>query len=246
MRNSYRALLVILVLAFAASPASAQATADDKLKVVIYPLLGWAPVFGADLPTVPDGPGDGGGSLPGGSIDSELQGALLFGFSVAKRAWRVDGDGMWADLRGERPLPPQLDIELDLIYGHLSGGLRVYKNLYATGGVRRIAMSYKVRLADLPELSRKPGLWDPLIGVAWHQEADKWELHATFEGGGFGVGADKDLFWGASFDWKPVPHFRVKVGYAGIHLKVTDTVLGRPFTALQTLQGPILGFGIHF
>jgi hypothetical protein len=244
MRNSLRTLLAILVLALLPSPASAQAPSDDW-KVVIYPLLGWLPVYGADFPSVPSGPGDG-GAVPGGKIESELNGALLFGGVVAKGPWRAEVDGMWAALRGERPVPPLLDVDLDLIYGHVSAGRRVYKNLHVTGGVRRLAAGYTLKLADFPEVSRKPGLWDPLIGVAWHHERRKYEIHATFEGGGFGVGADKDLFAGAKVDWMPIPHFRLTVGYGWINLKITDTVLGQTFTAQQTLQGPIAGLGFSF
>jgi hypothetical protein len=36
------------------------------------------------------------------------------------------------------------------------------------------------------------------------------------------------------------------VGYAGIRLKVTDTVLAKTFTAEQSLNGPILGIGFRF
>ena len=72
------------------------------------------------------------------------------------------------------------------------------------------------------------------------------EWHASFEGGGFGVGADEDLFAGLRVDWKPISHFRVALGYGAIHLKVSQNVLGQTFTAVQTLQGPVLGVGFDF
>ena len=59
---------------------------SDEWKLVVYPLLGWAPVFGADVPSIPSlpdgggGGGGGGGFTSGGGIDSRLNGALLFGF----------------------------------------------------------------------------------------------------------------------------------------------------------------------
>jgi len=250
MRICVRAILIVFALSLAVIPAAAQSTSSD-LKVVVYPLLGWAPVFGADLPSVPslpDGGGDGsgGGSSDGGSIDPKLNGALLFGFSIAKGPWRTDADGMWAALTGDRPERPTLAVDLDFIYGHVSGARRIFKDLYVTGGVRRVALKYDIELEDFPHFSRKPGVWDPLVGVAWHHIGEKLELHGAFEGGGFGVGADEDLYAGGHLDWKPISHFRVALGYAAIHLKITNTLRERTLTAIQTLQGPILGFGFDF
>lgn len=254
MRICFRFLLVIVVLTLSAAPAAAQGTSDEW-KFVVYPLYVWAPIFGADLPSVPSVPdipdggggGDGdGGSTSGGKIDSKLNGALMFGFVVEKGPWRAEADGMWAALRGERTVAPRLDIDLDFIYGHVVGLRRVYKGFYVSGGVRRLALSYQIKLADFPDFSRKPGLWDPLVGVAWRHVGQKLEVHATFEGGGFGVGADQDLVGTARVDWKPISHFRVAFGYGVIHLEITDTKFNRTFTAVQTLQGPMVGVGFDF
>ena len=163
----------------------------------------------------------------------------------------MDADGIWAALTGERPERPTVQADIDFIYGHVSGGRKVVKNLYVTAGVRRLALKYDIQVESRPNFTNKPGLWDPLIGVGWHYEGKKTELHAVFEGGGFGVGADTDISGGVRFDWKPIPHFGVTLGYAGIHLKLTETVLSntaltRTFTAEQTLHGPIAGIGFYF
>ena len=230
-------------------PVAAQ-TADDW-RVAVYPLLGWAPVFGADLPSVPSLPPDGdgtggGGAVSGGRTDSNLNGALMFGFAAGKGPWRAEADGIWAALHGDRLETPTLSLDLDIVYGHLSGGRRVIKDLYVTAGVRRVALKYDIRLQGLSNFSRKPGLWDPLIGVGWHNEGQTWELHAALEADVFGAGADEDVSAGVRIDWKPIPHFGVAFGYGGIYLKITNTVLGQTFTAEQTLHGPILGVGIYF
>lgn len=81
-------------------------------------------------------------------------------------------------------------VDADVIYFHVSGGRRVFKDLFVTGGVRRLALKYEVEVADFPVFERKPGVWDPLIGVGWHTVRPRFELHAGFEGGGFGVGSD--------------------------------------------------------
>jgi hypothetical protein len=73
-----------------------------------------------------------------------------------------------------------------------------------------------------------------------------FEWHATFEGGGFGVGADVDL--GATFrlDWKPVRHFGLAAGYNFLYLKVSDSRAGRTVIVKPTVHGPAVGFGLYF
>ena len=40
----------------------------------------------------------------------------------------------------------------------------------------------------LGTFERKPGVWDPIVGLAWHTQRRHYEVHALFEGGGFGAG----------------------------------------------------------
>src|SRR6185295_13678840 len=129
MTTYARALLVIAVLVGSVAPAAAQAPpSNDKWKVNVYPILGWSPIFGADV-TVPSVPGAPGGGGPDGgteaSTESNLNGALMFGFGIEHGPWRVDADGIWADLTGDRPTPPTVKVDLDLVYGHVSGGRKV-------------------------------------------------------------------------------------------------------------------------
>lgn len=242
--NSLRALLVILGLTLAAVPAAAQAPAsNDKWKVTVYPLLAWIPIFGADV-NVPDTP-----SIPGGgegAVDKSLSGALTLGFSIERGPWRVDADGMWAGLEGDRVKLPKLTVNLDVGYVHASGGRKVVKDLYVTGGVRGLSLKYDINIGTLPTFTSKPALWDPLIGLGWHHYAGKTELHATLEGGGFGIGADVDVAGSVRFDWKPISHFGITLGYGGIYLKVSEPVLTKTFTASQSLHGPIVGIGLYF
>lgn len=244
MINFARALLVILGVSLSAAPAAAQAPAsNDKWKVTVYPLLAWIPIFGADVnvPSLPTIPGGG-----GGAVDKSLAGALMFGGSVERGPWRVDADGIWAAFEGDRVALPTLTVDLDVAYAHASGGRKVVKDLYVTGGVRWLSLEYNIQIGTLPTFTSKPGLWDPLVGVGWHRDGKKTELHATLEGGGFGVGADVDVAGSVRFDWKPISHFGVTLGYGGIYLKVTEPVLTKTFTASQSLHGPIVGVGFYF
>ncbi len=228
---------------------SQTATASDDMKFAVYPILLWVPAFTATttvppFPDTPDGPDLPGG---GGSTDASFDGAALAGFSMEKANWRIDADGIWAALvtQRERPL---LNVDLDVIYGHVSGGVRVYKGLYVTGGVRRLALKYDITLGDRPQhFVRKPGIWDPLVGLAWHGAlGSRLTLAVVGEGGGFGAGADVDLGASARADLKLFKHVGLTFGYSVLYLELSDTVLQRTFEVKQTLHGPVLGLGLYF
>ncbi len=231
------------------SESRPQATSSDDTKVSVYPILLWVPAFTATttVPPFPDTPG--GPDLPGGtgSTSTSFDGAALAGFSIEKPNWRIDVDGIWAALvtQRERPL---LNVDLDVIYGHVSGGVKVYKGLFVTGGVRRLALKYDIQLADRPQhFVRKPGIWDPLVGLAWYSAlGSRVTLGIVGEGGGFGAGADVDLGGSVRVDLKIVKHVGLMLGYTALYLKLSDTVLERTFEVKQTLHGPVLGLGLYF
>ena len=241
--------LVAGVPGTASAQAPAVAEAPSETKVVVYPVLLWVPAFSATttvpaFPELPDGPDLPGGS---GSTSSSLDGAFLAGMSIAKGYWRVDADGIWAALgtTRERPL---LTVDLDIIYGHASAGVKVYKDLYVTGGVRRVALKYDIQLEGRSQhFTRKVGIWDPLIGLGWHSPiGSRLTLHVVGEGGGFGVGADTDLSTGVRVDMELGAHLGLTAGYSLLYLKLSDTVRDRTFQVKQTMHGPILGLGIYF
>jgi hypothetical protein len=250
------AILSAVIVAGIAGAASAQSQApasgsqSDRWKVTVYPVFVWVPLgigIDVEVPPVDGGSGGGGGGGGGGKIvDGRFDGAFLGAFAVSKGAWRLDTDGLWAAVGGDRPESPKLTVDADIIYFHATGGRAIYKDLYVTAGVRRYALKYDIKLADQPDFSRKPGLWDPLIGVGWHHAGEKLEVHATFDGGGFGVGADVDLAGGFHLDWKPAKHFGLAGGYNVIYFKASDTLAGRAFTFTQTLHGPVAGIGLYF
>jgi hypothetical protein len=223
--------------------ASLEARAQDW-NVAVYPVLVWVPL-GIDIDVnIPPFDGDGGGS--GQIVDSRFDGAFFGGVTATNGVWLIEGYGIWAGIGGDRPDRPNLTVDLNLIYGDVKVGRRVAPDLYVTGGLRRVALDYDVTLGNLPTLSRTPGVWDPLVGIGWHRIGPTVELHASFEGGGFGVGADVDL--GASFrvDWKLLRHFGLTAGYNILYLKIEDDVAGRTITLKPTVHGPAVGFGLYF
>jgi hypothetical protein len=228
-----------------AQGAAQPSNPDGGWNVAVYPVLVWVPLsIGIDV-EVPPVNGGGGGET-GDIIDSRFDGAFLGGVTATNGTWLIDAYGIWAGFGGDRPDRPFLRVDLDLIYGEGKVGRSVGRDFYITGGVRRLALDYDITIADLPTLSRKPGLWDPIVGVAWHRVGPKVEWHASFEGGGFGVGADVDLSAAIRADWKPIRHFGFTAGYSILYLKVTDEVRDRTVTIKPTLHGPAVGIGFYF
>jgi hypothetical protein len=253
-------------LGYAADPAQQPDpnAGKRKVRVTIYPLLVQAPIFGAsvDLPPLPSGPGGGGGGGNGGGESGDVSGstnvslnaAYLAGFLVETDRWFVEGSGTWADISADRTLP-RVNVGTKTLIANARGGWRLFKDISATGGVHHLSTDLDVTL-QLPNLDQtiegraKPGFWDPMIGVDWRRDHGRWAFDANFEGGGFGVGTDVDLFGEVRADYR-FGHFDLRIGYAFTHLKATiaDVSIGqfqRTLVINQTLHGPSVGFGITF
>jgi hypothetical protein len=113
--------------------------------------------------------------------------------------------------------------------------------------VRRLALNYNIKLGNRPNFERKPGVWDPIVGVGWHSDAsEKLEVHATFDTGGFGAGTDVEVGGMFRLDWKPVRFFGLTGGYHFLYFKLEDEVLSQAFTVEQTVHGPVVGIGFYF
>ena len=238
-------LLTVFCLLLPARSAVAQTAPDDEgWRVSIYPVLAWIP-SGIDIDlSLP--PSDVDGGFIGQIVESRFDGAFLGGFSADKGGWRLDVDGMWAAVGGDRLQLPKFSVDADVIYFHATGGRRIAKDLYATAGIRRIAVKYVIDVDALGSFERKPGVWDPIVGLAWHTQRRHYEVHALFEGGGFGAGSEVELATSFRADWKPIPHFGITAGYQLLYFKVEDERLGRALQVKQTLQGPIAGLGFYF
>ena len=116
--------------------------------------------------------------------------------------------------------------------------------------MRRVALDYSIGVDDFPKLQRKPGIWNPTVGVAWHPEMGRWALHALAEYGGFGVGAENEFFAAFSADWKLTRHVGINLGYTfwawEVEIEIDRAVLQKKFIADQTLHGPIGGIALFF
>lgn len=241
MSLSRRAALIALVFALGVGQ---RAQAQENWQVSAYPILAWLPVGIFIDVEVPPGDGDSGGS--GSIVDSRFDGAFFAGVSATNRRWRFDGNVIWAAFGGDRVERPFLTVDADIIYGYGSAGRAVAKDVFITAGLRRVALNYDIQLGELPHFSRKPGVWDPLVGVGYHRVGETFEMHGVFDAGGFGVGAELDLGGSLRIDWKPTRHFGLTGGYTAMYLELSDTLAGREFSVKQTLHGPTFGIGLYF
>lgn len=242
---SVAAATVAVLSGSARAQTPSSAPANEGWQINAYPILVWVPL-GIDIDVeVP--PVDSGGSSDRASIvDGRFDGAYLAGMSATNGKWRIVGNFIWAAVGGDRVDRPVLTVDADIIYGYGTVGRAVVKNLFVTGGVRRLALKYDIRLGDRPNFERKPGIWDPLIGIAYQRIGKALEIHVNFDGGGFGAGADVDLGGTFRVDLKPTRHFGITAGYSMLYFSVTDNEANRDFTVKQTLHGPVAGIGFYF
>jgi hypothetical protein len=239
-----------------AGAAAAQGSRDSTWNtdpsawtVIIYPVYGVAPIFGAhvNLPSLPNGPGGGSGIPPSsGLISTSLNGAAFAGFEIDKSKWSATGTFLWGGLSGDHNAP-KVHIGLDILYGQLMVGREIVDGLTLEGGFRRSALKITADVGSYPEVTRKPGVWDPLVGITYRKVfARKWRFEGHLDGGGFGVGADVSVNATARFDWRFARHFGVTMGGTALHFQLSDTVLHQTLTIRQTFYGPVFGFGIYF
>lgn len=249
--------VIALSLAFAAGArAQGSSSADTGWKVEIAPIYLWAPynISTITLPRFPDlpaPPGGGEDGRPTGQTDAGLNGAAMAAFRVEKSRWMLRGNLVWAGLSAERQ-QPNVEVSGDLIYGEALTGVRLAGGLWVEGGVRRLAVDVAAKVLDYPEVSRKPGAWDPIVGLTYRAPLGRLVL-LTLHGdaGGFGVGTDLDSAAHITLDWRVVEHFGLTFGYGLLYFRLEDTVLDA--TRLEktlkfgtTLHGPIVGFKLLF
>ena len=252
-----RLSLAIVAWSFAAAAAAQPAQgADPGWKVEIAPIYLWAPYNISTItlprfPELPSPPGGGEDGRPTGQTDAGLNGAAMAAFRVEKSRWMLRGNFVWAGLSAERDRP-RAKVSGDLIYGEAMTGVRVVRGLWVEGGVRRLAVDVSAEVLDYPEVSRKPGAWDPIVGLTYRAPLGRHFLLSMHgDAGGFGVGTEIDSAAHVTLDWRVVEHFGVTLGYGLLYFRIEDTVLDA--TRLEktlklgtTLHGPIVGFKLLF
>ena len=236
-------------------PASAQPASapDPGWEVEIAPIYVWAPISinSLKLPEFPGLPSPPGGGGPSAETGSSLNGAAMAAFRVEKNWWVLRGNFVWAGLSGEVERP-YARVSGNVILGELQTGFEAVKNLYVEGGVRRLALDIEAEVLEYPKVSRKPGVWDPIVGMTYRVPlGSHWLLTLHGDGGGFGVGSEVDLATNLTLDWRATRHFGLTLGYGLLYFRVRDSLLegttvDDTLELGTTLHGPILGFKLLF
>ena len=247
--NVAAAAVVIMLGAQDARPASQL----EKPDVTVYPVLAQIPIFGAVI-NVPDAPGlPSGGS---GTTDLSLNGAYMFGVIVETTHWLVDTNALWAAVRASRS-DPLTRVHTDVGFMNFVGGVRVGRGLFAIAGVKRVRADINLtltpsRLDASFDGDAHPVMWDPVAGVEYRGHLKpglRWD--GVLKIGGFGVGTDFETSLETTVDWNITRHFVLRAGYQFLYYKLTVTnadigAISRTLVSKQTLNGPEIGFGIHF
>jgi len=219
--------------------------------VAVYPILAWAPIMGGhidvpNLPPLPSHPSE----VPSTNLSGGLNGAALFGFGIQKKWFVTDVSVLWASI-GASSDQTNSSLDTSFLFYDATAGVKLYKDLSISAGVRHLGLKMDVKIADFPSFNWKPGINDPILALNWRRSLSKhWGFDIAVKGGGFGVGSDVDLSATGRLDWRFARHFGLTMGYGGLHFKITDKigVLGINYDGevKQTLHGPIFGFGIYF
>jgi hypothetical protein len=213
-------------------------------RIDLYPVFAWAPVFGASA-AVPVSPDPHPGPTPSGSVSGSFNGAVFGGFAVAKNKWAASGNVLWVGLSGQRQTP-LVKIDTNFIYGQFMLGREVLPHLFAEAGFRRTAFKISATIGNFPQISWKPGIWDPLVGLTYrHYLGQKWRFRIHGDGGGFGVGNDAAISGTASAEWCFARHFGLLFGYGVLYFRNSGVIADQPINIKETLHGPMFGFGIH-
>ena len=210
--------------------------------VAIYPVLGWAPIFGSsiDLPPTPSHPIES-----HGDTTTSFNAAYFGGARVEKGKWDGDLLFMWAALSANRKTPVT-DVNLDFVFGDAMVGYEVLPGFYVEGGFRRLALDVTATVGSA-SANVNPGYWDPLIGLTYRRElGKKWRVLAHADGGGFGAGSDVDVTVTGRGEWQFARHYGLMMGYGLMHLSDSVTTRDGTVHLRPTMNGPMLGFGLYF
>jgi hypothetical protein len=237
-------------------PAAVQSAPrdDEGWKIEVAPIYAWVPlsISSVTLPTFPDLPlPPGGGDRPSADTDAGLNGAAMAAIRIEKQRWMLRANVVWAGLSGEAERP-RARVSGNLIYGEALTGVKVARGLWIEGGVRRLAVDLEAEVLDYPKVSRKPGVWDPVVGASLRLPLGrKWLLTLHGDGGGFGVGSEVDVNGYATLDWRMAEHFGLTLGYSVLYFRLEDdwtegTRLEQTLKLGTTLAGPIVGIKLLF
>jgi hypothetical protein len=250
MRNIGFASLAFIVALAAASPAAAQAPAQDSWKITVAPYL-----FGAGM--------SGTTAVKGQELDvdasfSDILDHLKFGamgLVVARKGnWGFGGDAIWMSLgaNGTGPGPVGITGSADMSQGAFAFyGLRrltPVADLMFGGRINTLQGTLSFNGPNQSSVDASKTWFDPIVGVQLHtpDTGKRWHAQIYTEIGGFGVGS--------TFTWQVFPTFGVDLakwfsldfGYRWLDIDYKTGDGSTLFKYDVLTQGPVLGFVFRF
>jgi hypothetical protein len=225
------------------APAAAQ-SADDDWKWVIYPIYGWLPLYQADA--MFENLEDGEPTFPEGTIDGNLEGALLLAFRVDKGRFSLEGGYVYAGLSGEAEAP-NFKLGVDAHIADLRAGYEVAPDFFVEAGVRYMAFDVSGTIGDHPEQNWQPEIFEPVVGFTYRPRLSKtWRLVLHGDIGGVITSDSTTAFATAKFEWQPAKHFLLALGGTLMYLRTEGETRNGDVELDQLLVGPVIGIGIPF
>jgi opacity protein-like surface antigen len=168
-------------------------------------------------------------------------------FSIDARSdgnWSWQADVMWMKLSEGMELPPttlDLDVEqllLEATVGYQPDG---WREVEIVGGVRYTDMDTTIDFAGMLDLQVGDSFIDPLIGIRWRPQYNKWEYLVE---GSIGGGVSADFQWtamaGAKYNFDNA--WNGKIAYRLLDIEYeSDT-----FVMDTRFEGLLIGIGYVF
>lgn len=228
-----------------APPAAAAAqSTDDEWKWVIYPIYGWLPLYQADA--MFEMFEDGEPIFPEGTIDGNLEQALLLAFRVEKGRFSLEGGYLYAGLSGDAEQPDfKLSVDTNIV--DLRAGYKVARDFYIEGGARYLGFDVSGTIGDHSEQTWQPEIIEPVVGFTYRPRLSKtWRFVLHGDVGGVITGDSTTAVATAKFEWQPAKHFLLALGGTLMYLKTEGDTRNGDVELDQTLVGPVIGIGIPF
>ncbi len=165
---------------------------------------------------------------------------------MEKGRFAIEANVNYAGLKAERSTP-FINLEVKVIAGAITGGVKIVEGLYAEAGARYHELDVTANLLTYPEVSWKPSTWRPLIGTTFRPDLTKRiGLYTHLDYSGFGGDALSSVNGQARVELRPIRHLVLTAGYGFSHLIADGEIRSKPIHLDYTLHGPILGIGIPF
>ena len=230
------------------------ASPTGEWQFTVYPILAWVPTnIAIDVEGPFDIAGGNGGGAAGAVAAVKWAARFLISASTARR-WRafrrptarggsISTASTQLSVAIARRRTSTSTSTSSTCMPHVSRAIA--GGFFVTAGVRRFALKYEIDFLDFDTFTSKPGIWDPLVGIAYHRLGDTLDSMRTPSTAASALAQHRYWYWRA-VRLEAVPHFGFTAGYSLVSFKFKKDVRRSEFSAKQSVGGPSWGFGLDF